>query len=112
MMTTVTSFLILLQAALSPTVVRLEGLHRTGVEVVQLEVALSFQREAEALGGALLGVAAPQHVLGEAAGPGAHVGEVQHLLVPHLLTLAGTVVVVSVLRQPTATAILSLYHVV
>ena len=57
---------------------RLEALAGSSAEVVKLEVAVSFQSEAETLGAVFL---APQHVLREAARSRAAVGEVQELVI-------------------------------
>ena len=58
------------------TVVRLKQLAGRSVEVLQLEVAGSFEGHAEALG---VPAPLPEDVLGEAARPGAHVRKVQQL---------------------------------
>lgn len=58
------------------TVVGLEQLAGGGEEVLQLEVAGSLQRHAEAFG---VPAPLPQDVLGEASGPRAHVAEVEEL---------------------------------
>ena len=65
---------------------RLEGLDRTGVEVVQFEVVFALQREAEPLGPPLL---LPEHILREAAGAGTDVRKVEEVILAQLVILGG-----------------------
>lgn len=71
------------KAGVVPTVVGLKQLAGRGEEVLQLEVAGSLQRHAEALG---VPTPLPQDVLRKASGPRAHVAKVEefaHVLLRH-----------------------------
>lgn len=58
------------------TIVRLKQLARSRIEILQLEVARSFQRHSKTLG---VPASLPQDVLGKASRPRADVTEVQQL---------------------------------